>query len=375
MSLWFSSCEKPQVAVPPPPFVEVMAIAPSDVSLSTMLIGQLDSSDTVEVRARVEGFVEEIPFTEGTEVKQGEILYLIDKKPFIERLAGAKGMLSESMAALRKYEADVARLRPLAEKNAIPQQDLDNAIAAVEVGKAGVESAQARVESAQLDLSYCEIKAPTSGLIGASLVGRGELVGKGQATQLATISSLDPIWFYCNVAEVDYLKSRERSKVLDRKLEDLPLTLILSNGVEHPEKGRFVFIDRAVNAKTGTLRIRAEFSNKEKTLRPGMFARVRVDIGTRKDCLQVPERALVSLQGKSFVWIVNADNQCSLRPIAVGEKNGANYLIAEGIQAGERIIVEGIQKAREGVVVNAMTAAQYAAFKAKNMAEKKTTKP
>lgn len=366
------SCEKPKAVVPPPPFVEILEITTSDVALSTTLIGQLDASDNVEVRARVEGFVEEIPFTEGVEVKQGDVLFLIDKKPFIERLAAANGMLSESMAALRKYETDVARLKPLYEKNAIPKQDLDNAMASVEVGKAGVESSQARVESAQLDLSYCEIKAPTGGLIGASMVSRGELVGKGQPTLLATISSLDPVWFYCNVAEVDYLKAQERSKALNRKVEDLPLTLILANGTEHPEKGRFVFIDRAVDVKTGTLRVRAEFPNKEKTLRPGMFARVRVDMGTRKDCLEVPERAIVSLQSRSFVWVVNAEKQCSMRPVVAAEKHGANYLITEGLKAGERVIVEGVQKARDGLVVNAMTAAQYAAFKAAAQAEKKT---
>jgi membrane fusion protein (multidrug efflux system) len=297
------SCKKPVAFTPPPPIVEVMELKVSEVPLTTTLIGQLDSPQNVEIRARVEGYMDQMPFTEGLEVKQGDLLFSLDKKPFLERLAAANGMLAEAQASLRKYQADVARLQPLYEKSAIPKQDLDNAKAGVEVGLAGLESAKARVETAQLDLSYCEIKAPISGLIGAKMVSIGELVGRGEPTLLATISTLDPIWFYCNVSEVEYLKAVERGKTVGREVADLPLTLLLGDGTEDPDKGRFVFIDRAVNAKTGTLRVRAEFPNREKKLRPGMFARVRVDIGTRKDCLEVPERALVEIQGKAFLWL------------------------------------------------------------------------
>jgi membrane fusion protein (multidrug efflux system) len=369
------SCSKKEAITPPPPIVVIMEMKPSEVAISNTLIGQLDSSETVEIRARVEAFVEEIPFTEGTEVKKGDLLYVMDRKPLQEKLAGAQGMLAEAQAALKKSEADVARLTPLYEKNAIPRQDLENAIAATEVGKASVQSALARVEAAQLDLGYCEVKAPIDGLIGASLVSRGELVGKGQATQLATISALDPIWFYANVSEVEYLKALAKSKELQRKLEDLPLKLLLGDGSEHASAGRFVFIDRAVNPKTGTLRIRAAFPNPQKTLRPGMFARVRADMGHRKDCLEVPERAIVDLQGKSFVWVVDEKNLCSLRPVTVGEKNASNFLILDGLKVGDRVIVEGIQKARDGGLVNAMTPAQLAAAKAAHQAQQNSPKP
>lgn len=368
------ACKKPVAVAPPPTIVEVMEIVTTEVPLSSTLIGQLDSPQNVEVRARVEGFVDKMPFTEGVEVKQGEILFELDKKPFLERLAAATGALGEANAALNKYQKDVARLEPLVGRKAIPQQDLDNALASVDVGQAGVITAQARVESAQLDLGYCEVKAPITGLIGATQVSIGELVGKGEPTLLATISTLDPIWFYCNVSEVDYIKAEEKSRAIGRDIASLPLSLILAGGIEHPDQGRFVFIDRAVDVKTGTLRIRAEFPNKKKLLRPGMFARVRVDLGIRKDCLEVPERALVSLQGKTFLWVVDKEGKAGQRSVKVGEQNGSNFLVLEGIKLGERIIVEGIQKAREGVTVNAMTAAQIAAMKSAAAAEEKPAK-
>jgi membrane fusion protein (multidrug efflux system) len=183
------------------------------------------------------------------------------------------------------------------------------------------------------------------------------------------MSTLDPIWFYCSVSEVEYLKAVENGKTVGREFADLPLTLLLHDGKEHAEKGRFVFIDRAVNAKTGTLRIRAEFPNPAKTLRPGMFARVRVDIGTRKECLQVPERALLEIQGKAFLWSVDAENKCHMQRVKLGEKHGSSQIILEGVKVGEHIIVEGIQKARDGAPVTAMTAAQLAAAKAAHKLE------
>ena len=367
-------CKKPAAVALPPPVVEVMEISTSEVPLSSTLIGQLDSPQNVEVRARVEGFVDQMLFTEGVEVKEGDLLFQLDKKPFLEKLAAATGSLAEARAALKKYQADVARLEPLYQKRAIPKQDLDNAQASVDVGEANVLTARSRMESAQLDLGYCDVKAPLTGLIGAKQVSIGELVGKGEPTLLATISTLDPIWFYCNVSEVDYIKAEEKSRAIGRDVASLPLTLILAGGAEHPDQGRFVFIDRAVDVKTGTLRIRAEFPNKKKLLRPGMFARVRVDLGTRKDSIEVPERAIVELQGKTFLWIITPENTASQRPVKVGELVNSKVSILEGLKPGERIVVEGLQKVREGAPVTAMTAAQMAAMKAAAAAEEKPAK-
>jgi len=358
--LTVAGCKKAAPAPPPPPIVQVMEVAATNVPLHAEFIGQLDSPQNVEIRARVEAFVQEIPFAEGTEVKEGELLFKLDDGPYQQRLNAANGMLAEANAALAKYQADVARLAPLATNRAIPKQDLDNALASVEVGKASVTSAWARVESAKLDLSYCQVYAPTNGTIGAKQVSIGELVGKGQPTLMATLSTLDPIWFYCNVSEVQYLKAESERRRTDKKLEDLPIALLLGDGSVHKEVGKFVFIDRAVDVKTGTLRVRAEFPNPGKVLRPGMFARIKVDRGLRPDSILVPERAVTELQGKNFVWVIGTDNTATQRAVKVGETIGENLLILEGLKAGERIITEGLQKVREGAPVQPKTAAQMA---------------
>jgi membrane fusion protein (multidrug efflux system) len=267
-------------------------------------------------------------------------------------------MLAEAKAALNKYEKDVARLTPLAAKRAIPQQDLDNAIASVDVGKASVVSAEARVESAQIDLGYCDVRAPVSGLIGAQQAAIGELVGKGQPTLLTTISVLDPIWFYCNVSEAQYLRAGTETRRTGKNLADLPITLILGNGSVHPAKGKIVFIDRAVDAKTGTLRVRAAFPNAEKLLRPGMFGRIKVDLGVRPESILVPERAVAELQGKNFVWVIGPDNKATQRAVTLGETIGDSVLVSEGLKPGEHVVTEGLQKIREGAPVQPMTAAQ-----------------
>ena len=373
-SLCLTGCEKAAPTAAPPPVVQVLDIVATDAPASTEFIGQLDSPQNVEVRARVEAFVDKMLFTEGTEVKEGDPLFKLDDKPYQERLAAANGSLAEAKAALNKYEKDVARLTPLAEKKAVPQQDLDNALASVDVGKAAVLTAQARVESTTLDMGYCDVRAPISGLIGAKQVSIGELVGKTVPTLLVTISTLDPIWFYCNVSEVDYLKAENETKRTGKRVQDLPVTLVLANGTLHPDKGKFVFIDRAVDPKTGTLRVRAEFANAAKILRPGMFGRIRVDLGSRANSILVPERSVAELQGKNFVWVVAQDNKTTQRSVKVGGQVGENLLISEGLQAGDRIVVEGLQKVREGAQVNPMTAAQMAAASDAQASTTKSTK-
>lgn len=358
--LLLGGCRPKPVQAPPPPIVVVMDVATTNVPLSAEMIGQLDSPQNVEIRARVEAFVKEMPFVEGSNVVRGQLLFRLDDDPYKQKLAAARGSLAEAEASLKKSLADVQRLKPLAEKRAVPQQDLDNALAAVDVARASVLSAQARVDAAQLDLSYCEVRAPTNGLIGASQVSIGELVGKGQPTLMATMSTLDPIWFYGNVSEVGLLNAHEYAQRTGKLVTDAPATLILANGAVHPEKGRIVFIDRAVDSKTGTQRIRAQFANPEQLLRPGMFARMKLDLGTRPESSVVPERAVTELQGRSFVWVVGADNKATQRPVKVGPQIGEELLILENLKPGERIIVEGLQKARQDALVQPMTVAQAA---------------
>lgn len=366
-ALVLGACRKKEVAgPPPPPRVEVLEVRGTNLPLAHEIIGQLDSPENVEVRARVEAFVEKVLFTEGTNVNQGDPLFELDRKPFEEKLAQALGQLAQAKASLNKYEKDVERLKPLAEKKAIPMQDLDNAVASVEVGRAAVLSAEALVQSARLDLGYCNVTAPISGRIGAREVAIGNLVGKGEPTLLATISRLDPIWFYCGISEVQYLRTEDAARDRGLKVPDLPVELILANGRVHPEKGRFVFIDRAVDAKTGTIRVRAEFPNAGGVLRPGMFARIRIDLGNRDGSIVIPERAVAEIQGRDFVWVIGPDNKAAQHgvkrsPVVVP---GGQVLIEDGLKAGERVVVEGLQKVRDGFPVQPVTAAERAAAEA-----------
>jgi membrane fusion protein (multidrug efflux system) len=194
---------------------------------------------------------------------------------------------------------------------------------------------------------------------------------------MATMSTLDPIWFYCNVSEVGLLKAHAEARRTGKSVADAPVSLILSDGSKHPSRGKIVFIDRAVDVKTGTLRVRAEFPNPEKLLRPGMFARMTVDLGIKPDSVLVPERAVTELQGKTFVWVIGADNKAAQRAVRTGETIGENVLILEGLKVGERIVTEGLQKVREGAPVQPKTGAemaQTAAAQAPAQAEPKTTK-
>lgn len=353
-ALALPACDKPGAQQLPPPIVEVMTVEKTNVPRSTTFVGQLDSPQNVEVRARVESFLDKILFQEGSLVEKDAPLFALDTKPYVERLAAAKGVLAEAKAALGKSRQDVERLTPLVAAKAVPKKDLDDALSATEAHTANVESAEARVKSAELDLGYCDIRAPLAGRIGAKEVPIGSLVGKGEPTLLATISQVDPIWFYCSVSEVDYLYAERTAKSAGRQVGELPVHLILADGTEHPAQGKWVFIDRVVDPTTATIRARAEFPNPDKTLRPGMFARVRISLPTEEGNILVPERALVELQGRSFLWVLGADGKATQRPVQVAPiRIGADAVILGGVQPGEKVVVEGVHKLREGVPVTA----------------------
>ncbi|MFN0127248.1 MAG: efflux RND transporter periplasmic adaptor subunit [Verrucomicrobiales bacterium] len=333
-----------------------MTVAKVDVARSTTFIGQLDSPENVDVRARVESFLDKMLFTEGLEVKAGDPLFELVKQPYEEKLAAAKAALAEANAALAKSKLDVSRLRPLAQQNAVPQRELDAALTALEVNEANVAAAEARVKTADLDLGYCDIRAPLSGRIGAKEVAIGSLVGKGEPTLLATISQIDPIWFYCSISEVDFLQAERLARSAGRKMGELPVTLILADGTEHPQQGKWIFMDRVVDPTTATIRARAEFPNPDRQLRPGMFARARVSLPAGEGNILVPERAVTELQGKNFVWVVDTQNKVTQRPVHVAPiRIGSDAVVLEGMQPGERVVAEGVQKLREGGLVEPVT--------------------
>ena len=350
------ACKKVEPPPPmPPPLVQVREVTKSKIERTATFIGKLDSPQNVQVRARVESFLEKILFVEGEEVKAGAPLFELDKKPYEEKLAAAKGVLAEAQAALAKSNIDVPRLTTLVSQNAAPQRELDAAVTSKQMNEANVASALAKVKSAELDLGYCDVSAPLAGRIGAKEVSVGSLVGKGEPTLLATISQVDPIWFYCSISEVDYLQAEKLAREAGRKMGDLPVTLILADGSELPEPGKWVFVDRVVDATTATIRARAEFPNSRKALRPGMFARVRISLPSEEGGILVPERAVVELQGRSFVWVIGAENKATQRAVVVAPNRiGPDAIVTQGLEVGEKIVVEGLQKLREGAPVQLM---------------------
>ena len=344
-----SGCKKPTAAPPPkPPLVQVAKPLQRDVPIIAEVIAQTEATANVEVRARVEATVEKIAFVEGSTVKEGDLLFVLDKKPIEQRLAAAKGDLGQLQATLDRTKQDAERLLPLAARKAVSQMDLDNARSAQKQAEAALESGLAKVKSAELDLGYADVTAPVSGIIGAKQVDVGTLVGKGQPTVLATISPLDPIWANLELSEVTYLNNAEK---INEQGNQPVFSLILANGKTHPQTGRLAFVDRMVNATTGTLKLRVEFPNPQRIIRPGQFCRVRVLTKTAPGALLIPQRAVQELQGLHNVFVVGADNKVSFKRVQLGRRIGPLWLVESGLSADDTIIVEGLLKARDGAPV------------------------
>ena len=360
-------------AAPPPPAVVVADVIQKTVPIYSEYVAQTEAKETVEIRARVQAYLAAQHFTEGTIVKKDQLLFTLDPREYDAKLLQAKAQLEGAQARLGKAETDERRLKPLAERQAVPQQDYDNAVANLQTAHAGVSSAKAVVVEAELDLSYCTIRSPIEGLIGIRLVSPGNLVGKGEATLLDTVSSVDPIRVSVTASEAEYLKIVAQQKV-GRMATGAPLELVLADGSVFPHKGMIVIIDRAVDVKTGTLTGIAEFPNPNAVLRPGQFGRVRAPIDTAENAILIPKRAVQEIQGTKTVLVVGADNMVALRTIQPGESVGELLVVHSGVQPGERVIVEGVQKARPGTKVNPSVAPAAGPPQAK-VDEKPTGKP
>jgi len=347
---------KQAAAAPPPPAVVVAEVIQKTVPIYGEFVAQTDAKETVEIRARVQAFLEAQHFTEGTVVKKDQLLFTLDKREYEAKLLQAKAQVEGSMARLGKAETDERRLKPLAERRAVPQQDYDNAAANLETARAGVSAARAAVVESELDLSYCTIRSPIQGLIGKRLVSPGNLVGKGEATLLDTVSSVDPIRVNVTISEAELLNFMAPEKKA-RPAPASTLDLILADGSVFPHKGKVVIVDRAVDLKTGTLTVIAEFPNPDGFLRPGQFGRVRATVGMVENAILVPKRAVQEIQGAKSVLVVGADDMVALRTIRPGETVGELLVVRDGVKPGERVIVEGVQKARPGTKVNPTTAA------------------
>jgi RND family efflux transporter MFP subunit len=334
----------------PPPAVVVAPVLQKTVPIYGEYVARTEARETVEIKARVGGYLEKILFKEGSKVKAGQLLFVIDQRTYKAALQDAKGQLAQAQAASEKAEKDVDRLRPLVAQDAAPEQDLDKAVAEAQYSRAAIEKGKAAVEQAELDLKFTEIRAPITGIIGKQEVTVGNLVTKDQ-TLLTTLSSWDPMRVVFSISETDYLKITKMYPEGREGVSKNPkaiFELIMADNSIYPYKGKISFVDRALDLTTGTLKIYVSFPNPNILLRPGLFARVQVPIEEKQDALLVPQRAVQEMQGVQTVLVVGSDNKVALRTVTLGERYEDYYLVTEGVKAGEMIVVEGLQKAIPG---------------------------
>jgi membrane fusion protein (multidrug efflux system) len=349
-------CSKKEAPPPPPPEVQVAEVVQKDMPVYIELVGATSGSEDVEIRARVEGYLVSVNFTEGSFVKKGQLLYKIDPQPLEAALAQAKANLETARAGLDKTNNDVNRYKPLAEQKAVSQQELDNALSAQQAAQFQVTAYGAQVDKAKLDLAYTTINSPVDGLIGTTQKKVGALVGRGENTLLNTISQVNPILFRCAIAEAEYLRLARLGAVKDRSSEKyFGVELILADGTVFNHKGRLDAIERAVDASTGTLTGQFSFPNPERILRPGQYGKARFVTDFKQDALLVPQLAVQEIQGLYSVMVVKPDATVEQRMVKAGERVGNLWIIDSGLKAGEKVIVEGLQKVKPGVQVVAKT--------------------
>jgi membrane fusion protein (multidrug efflux system) len=342
------------------PEVYVADVVQKDVPVYMELVGQTKGSQDVEIRARVEGYLEKVAFTEGSYVHKGQLLYQIDPKPLEAALASAKANLATAEARLQKANTDVSRLTPLAKQQAVSQQELDNALSAQDAAKAQVDAMKAAVDKATLDLGYATITSPIDGLVGTTQVKAGNLVGRGESTLLTTVSQVDPILFRAGVSEAEYLRIARQVQELGGQRavrQRAEVELILADGTVHPYTGTLETVERAVDPTTGTLAVQFTFPNPDRVVRPGQYGRVRGVSEVKKGALLVPQRAVSELQNLYSVAVVGEGNKVTFRNVKVGPRVDGLWVIEEGLKPGEKVVVEGLQRLRDGMVVSPKPAA------------------
>lgn len=351
--LWLCGCsyEKKAATPPPPPEVMVAEVVQKDVPVYREWVASMDGIVNATILAQVEGYLVKQNYKEGDFVKKGTMLFEIDPRPFQASVEEAKAALARYQAVLTTAKANLKRILPLAAANAVSQRDKDNAVGAAESAEADVLGARAHVRRAELDLSFTRIISPIDGIAGQAKAQIGDLVGTAQSLELTTVSTVDPIKVYVPISEREYLEAIKNREQREKDGTITTYDLFLADGSKWPGQGTFSFADRQVDPATGTIRVAILFPNPDNTLRPGQFAKVRAHLGTKKDALLVPQRAVGELQGNYQVAVVGADNKVKITPVKVSERFGDLWLITEGLKAGDRVVAEGTQKVRDGVTV------------------------
>ena len=355
------SPDKPAVTAPPPE-VGVVTVAPRPVPYSASFVAQTESSRQVEILARVAGFLDRIAYAEGDFVKEGQLLFQIDPKPFKAQLDAAQGSLAAQKARLSTAEATLKRVRPLAEQNALSQADLDRAVGDFEMAEAAVHTAIAKLREAELNLDYATIRSPVSGSAGRALQREGAYVGgSAETAKLTYVAALDPIWVTFSISQN---QSATLAEMVEKKLLTPPernsyeVELVLPGDKIYPYRGRINFADPSFSQETGAFMVRASVPNPKKELRPGMFVTVNMHGAVRPDAVVVPQLALQQGAKGHFVLVANAEDKVEIRPVVVGSYAGDKEIVVEqGLHAGDRVIVDGFARLTPNVPVKPVPAA------------------
>jgi membrane fusion protein, multidrug efflux system len=358
-----SSCKEDALKKAPPPDIQVINVIQKDVPIVREFVGQVYGFLDIPIRARVEGYLEGIHFQEGRGVKKGQLLYSIDPQPFLAEVAAQESKVAEAQTYLVNAENELARYKPLAEINAVSKSDLDAAQASRDAAEASLDAAKANLRSARIKLSYCTIKSPNDGLIGKTEAREGEFVGREpNPVILNVVSQIDRMRVQFFLTESDYLilaknllaesSDSEGSLENPKAKQTENFELILADGTVFNKKGSFDFIDRNIDASTGSILLQTIFPNPDFILRPGMFAKVRVQMETVKNAILVPQRSTIEMQGQYSVYVVESGNIVKARQIEISGKTGDLLLVTSGLTSTDQIVVEGLQKVTSGLEVN-----------------------
>jgi membrane fusion protein, multidrug efflux system len=354
----FISCEKPRTParLAGPPEVLVTEVIQKEVPVIRQWVGTLNGFENADVRARTTGYLQKRAYQEGGYVKKGDLLFEIDPRPFVAALAQASGQLQEAKATLLAVELQAKRAKELWQGNVISQEQYTNQTQSYQTNLAKVAAAQAAVDEAQLNLGYTNILSPLDGIAGQAQAQIGDLVGTGTNSALTTVSQIDPIRCYFPISEQTYWEFANQLKEMMSVPEaERPerVELILPDGSIYPHKGKFAFVDRQVDPKTGTIQIAVNFPNPELTLRPGQYVTARAEIQTIPNALLIPQEAISELQGGAQIAVVHPDGKAEIRAVKVGPVYGHSIVVTEGLKAGEKVVVVGFQRVRQGMQVSA----------------------
>lgn len=351
---------KPKPVPPAPPVVETETVKTEDVNIYGEYVGRVRAQQLIEIRARVEGYLEKMLFAEGTYIERGQTLFVIDPRVYQARVNKAKAQLNKARAQQQKAERDLNRIRPLYAENAASQLDLDNAVAAYESATADVVVCEADLTQAEMTLGYTNVQAPISGYISERNADIGALVGPGGQSLLATVVKSDTVLIDFSMTSLDYLRSKERNVNLGHRDStrhwNPSITITLADGRAYPHSGPVDFADPQVDPKTGTFSVRAEMPNPDHTLLPGQFTKVKLLMDVREKAVVVPTKAIVNENGGSYIFVVRPDDVVERRFVETGPETGNNTIIERGLSAGERIVTEGIHKLTHGTKVTTVSA-------------------